>query len=586
MVITMASHNNYVREENKFTVNGESSNLVNNNYALKTFAESKDDWREYCEFWINYPDYFIDFIKPDGCKIDLYFYQRLYLRILMRYRRVFITATRGTAKTFTEILAMYLCCIFRPGIKKFICAPGKQQAAKLAQDNISDIWDYYPILKSEIKHYSFQKDYTKLIFKNGSRLDIVQAKDSERGGRRHGGAIEEIVDDKLDPDNLHSIILPLMANNRIAACKGVDPNEVHKQEWYCTTAGTKQSFAFQKMREVFDDMIQGKSAFAIGNSYELPCMHGQLDIDFINEQRESPTFNPLAFQREYESIWTGSSEESLVPLEKLNECRILKQAEFSACKDKSCEYVLCYDVARAEGNPNAQSALIILKIKEKEDGTYHIHLVNVFSFEGMHFKEQAKFLKQKVNEFRAKILIVDSNGLGSGCVDYLVDEIDENPRYSVVNDERYDKYKTPESIPILYAIKSQKKETKSSNIHNTFVSAIINKKVKMLVPESAIKTDLMKKLKNDTEKYTEESYPYVMTDILCDEIMNLEYKQSGNDTDVKPISRSINKDKFSALEYGIYWIYLEEMKNKIKKSENTVDINKLFQFRKPKIRKL
>lgn len=560
------SYENYKREEYKNTVNNfEQENVLTNKYAMRSFDDAKIDWRDYCEFWINYPDYFIDFIKPADCKIDLYFYQRVYLRILMRYRRVFLTATRGTAKSFTEILAMYLQCIFRPGSKRFICAPQKQQAAKIAQDNLDNIWEYYPLLKDELKHISFQKDYTKIVFKNGSRLDVVQAKDSERGGRRHGGSIEEIVDPRLNPDDLHSVVIPLMANNRIASCKGVDPDEVHKQEWYCTTAGTKQSFAYQKMREIWDDMISGKSAFAIGNGYELPCMHNQLDIEYVKEQKESPTFNALAFAREYGSEWTGSSDESLISIDKLNDCRVLESAEFEAVKDKSWEYILAYDVSRAEGSANAQSALAVLKIKEREDGTYIIHQVNMYSFEGTNFKNQAKFIKRMVNKFRARMVVIDNNGLGVGLTDFLIDEVDENPRYSVVNDERYNKYKTDDSVPIIFAIKSQMKGMKATVIHDVFVNYVNSKKIKMLASETSVKTKLMTKVKGNTEKYNDLSLPHIMTDILGDEIMNLEYKASGNGTDIKQISKAINKDKFSALEYGVYWIYLEEMKNKEKK---------------------
>lgn len=195
MVITLSSQINHQKDAVK------NSNTIKNtldfnttDYQKISFDEMIEEWRKYCELWLSYPDYFIDFIKPPECKIDLYPYQRLYLRILMRYRKVFITATRGTAKSFTEILAMYLKCIMRPGIKLFICAPGKEQAAKIAQDNITDIWDYYPILKGEIRYKSFAKDYTKLIFHNGSRLDVVQAKDSQRGGRRHGKQLPHYIE--------------------------------------------------------------------------------------------------------------------------------------------------------------------------------------------------------------------------------------------------------------------------------------------------------------------------------------------------------------------------------------------------------
>jgi len=401
----MANYINYVSEDSKW-----KGDLTKNipkgcgktDSTEMSFANMKNTWREYCSYFKSYPDKFIDFIKPEDCKIDLYFYQRIYLRILMRYKKVYITATRGTAKSFTEILAMYLKCIFFPGTHLFICAPGKEQAAKISQDNIDKIWEYYPILLGEIKYKSFTTDYTKLIFTNGSKLDVVQARGSERGGRRNGGSIEEIADEKLDGDLLNAVVIPLMANNRIAMCKGVDPDEPHKFQFMITTAGTKQSFAFKKLREVLEEMRQGKSAFSIGNSYELPCMHGQLDIDFVNEQRESPSFNPLAFSREYESIWTGSSEHSLVSLEDLNQCRTLTHPEDKYNeKNKDAEYVLSYDVARSEGNENAASALTVVKCLPKGDGTYIKSVVNLYCFEGTHFLEQALFLKKKVNDFKA-----------------------------------------------------------------------------------------------------------------------------------------------------------------------------------------
>ena len=88
-----------------------------------------------------------------------------------------------------------------------------------------------------------------------------------------------------------------------------------------------------------------------------------------------------------------------------------------------------------------------------------------------------------------------------------------------------------------------------------------------------------------SEKYSEISRPFIMTDILCDEIMNLEYRQTGNETKVKVISKSINKDKFSALEYGLFWIYLQEQKNRIKKETVNIDINQLLStFKKPSLR--
>lgn len=580
----MNKYINYRRPEKKYTATkflpDDRLDASKKKTSVKSFTELKTEWRKFCEYYMQYPDRFIDLISPPNSKIKLFFYQRVMMRILFRSQKVYFTFTRGSAKSFTQILCLYLKCIFLPSVHLFIAAPTKQQAANISQENIEKIWEYFPLLHNEVKKVYFNKDSTKIVFHNNSKLDVVQVAQSSRGGRRHGGAIEEIVDETMKKDVLNEVVLPMMANNRIAACGGISPYEKHKFQYYITTSGTRQSFAFEKLQEALREMAQGKDSFVIGAGYELPCMHEQLDIDYINSLKEAETVNPLSFAREYESIWTGSSENSLVSLEDLNKSRVLKKAEDKAV-DKNSLYILGYDVARAEGSINATSALVVLKCIPRGDGTYQKHVVNIYSFEGTHFLDQARFLKQKVNEFNASMLVVDANGLGVGLLDQLVLEIDENPPYQVVNDERYNKYKTENSIPMVFALKSQNKDTKASDIHNLFINLINNQKVKFLVSESQIRAELPSKQLKDSERAIEILRPFTHTDLLVEEIMNLEYKQSGNQTQIKQISRSINKDKFSALEYALFYVNILEKKNLTKKRE-VIDISQLFLAKKPK----
>ena len=72
----------------------------------------------------------MDLIKRTDSRFNLFFYQRLFLRLIMRHGRIAVIAPRAFSKSFISILGMYLMCIFRPGIKLFICAPGK--ARKIA----------------------------------------------------------------------------------------------------------------------------------------------------------------------------------------------------------------------------------------------------------------------------------------------------------------------------------------------------------------------------------------------------------------------------------------------------------------------
>lgn len=593
----MSSHKKYSIKDRSikdsdFTKNPQLSEARKVNENQKDgFGKVKDKWRELCSYFRYYPDKFLDFIQPDDAKIKLYFYQRVYLRIIFRFRKIFLTATRGTSKSFLLNLAFVLLCIMFPRIKLFVTATGKEQAAKITQECLDDIFEFYPLLKDEVKTFVRSKDYTKLIFYNGSRYDIVQMRDSTRGGRRNGGGIEEVCDKKFDGDMLNSVVIPLMANDRVAECGKVDPNEIHKREIYITTASSQQQFAYAKCMEIYQDMLLGKSAFCLGNSYELPCLYGQLDIDFIEEKRESPTYSIMDFMREYESIYTGSSSDSLVSDEKLNKARVVGIAEWGHCGDSNVDYVLSYDVARNEGDENALSALVVIKITPRGDGTYIKEVVNIFSMEGQHDTWQAKYLKQKVKEFKARILVIDANGLGSGVVDQLILDLDDgNPPYKVVNDEKgtWKKYESDEGIPMVFALKSQNKETKNSDMINNFMKWFNKIEVLLLkTPHEGLK-DLEKKRKkkfkeDDSEEQSVAEIPYILTNNLCEEIMNLKYLQKGNDTDIERTSRRIPKDKFSALLYGLFWISMQEKNSRVR-SKSKIDVSQLFYFKKPSLR--
>lgn len=542
----------------------------------KSFDSMQEDWGKYLSLFRSYPDLFIDFVLPKDSKFQLFLYQRMMLRVMFRYRKTFLTYTRGSSKSFTQVLAKYIECILYPNAKIMLTAPQKQMASSIAQANIESIWSFIPLLKDEVRVIKFEKDYTKLIFHNNSTLDVVANNESSRGQRRTGLSVEEVIHERFDEENFNTVILPIMANTRFSAHGGEDPYELHKKIAVVTTAGNKQSFAWGLLKEYFDDMANGKSAYVMGSSYELATGFGLLSLDYINDLKESPNFNPISFQREYGSIWSGSSENSLVDLETFRKSRVLTKAEEKAVNDRNVEYVLSYDVARSEGNANAQSALVVIKIAPRGDGTFTKHVVNIYTFEGSHFAEQSKFLKTKVNDFRAKILIVDGNGLGQGLIDQLILENDTNPPYEVINDDRYKKFKTANSIPMIYSLKSQSKETKASDIHTLFMQWLGNNQVKFLDSESQAKSRYKGK---DESKEAEFLRPYTMTDFLQEEIMNLEYKSSGVRVEVKQVSKSIQKDRFSALEYGLYWIYLEEQKNMQRQEENIGDIDKFFMGR-------
>lgn len=72
-------------------------------------------YEQYVELFMQYPDLYLELIKPAGSKFHLRFYQIIFIRACMRFGRVLTIAPRAAGKSFICILALYLICIFRPG---------------------------------------------------------------------------------------------------------------------------------------------------------------------------------------------------------------------------------------------------------------------------------------------------------------------------------------------------------------------------------------------------------------------------------------------------------------------------------------
>lgn len=278
------------------------------------------------------------------------------------------------------------------------------------------------------------------------------------------------------------------------------------------------------------------------------------------------------------SIWTGSSENSLVQLKDLEKCRVLTKAEMEAVKGDH-KYIISVDVARSERKRTATTAIAIFKIIPRGNGTYIKHLINIHTYKGnMHFEEQSIYIKELVEKFQASMVVIDGNGLGRGLLDYLVKE-DKYPSYSVVNDDgTYEKYKLPNSLPLIFNVMSNTKQTNASDIHNNFMTVIANHDLKMLVSENIIKEKT--KIK-DYEKLGEILLPHVETSLFVDEVMNLTYEAQGNKTKVKRVSKQMEKDRYSAVSYGLYYIYILERKNQRRKKE-TFDARGFMAIKKPK----
>lgn len=143
------------------------------------------------------------------------------------------------------------------------------------------------------------------------------------------------------------------------------------------------------------------------------------------------------------------------------------------------------------------------------------------------------------------------------------------PPFGVYNDEKaeYVKYKTNDTIlDALYIIKANAQI--NSEAHVNVKSQLASGRVKLLIdPKLAQQKLLAQKTGQNmtTEQRAKYLQPFVLTSILGEEMANLREETEGANINLKQVNKRIRKDKFSAFEYGLYYLKLEEEKKKKKK---------------------
>ena len=510
------------------------------------------------QFFSAYPDLYIDMITPSDTEMTLFFYQRIFLRSLMRYKQIAIIAPRAFSKTFISVLGIILQCIFIPKSKRFICAPKKEQGAKVAKEKFDEIFDKYPLLRKEVLSYTTSVENIKLTFRNGSIFDVVAALDSTRGGRRVGGLIDELRDH--DPDTITEVVLPLMNVKRRMANGTVNKHEPQPQQIWMSSAASKSSYCYEKIIELLEsEIINPEHTFVWGVDYRVPMLHGLLDERYINEIKMSQTVKDDSFAREYLGQFTGSVQDAWFDYDRLTKYRRLINPELTQ-KIKAGEdvfYFLSVDVGRFR----CQTVVTVFKVYRHQD-RFDYRLVNLVVIGAghttHHFDEQAIEIKKMILAYDPKEILIDTNGVGAGLMDFMVKPsfADDNiyPAYCAFNDDNYSKKLYPDAIPIVYSMKSN--STLDGKIHANCYTMVNSGRVIFLAREQEIKNKLLatkvgQKMK--LEKRMKRIYPHEMTTRLFEEMSNLKIKQTGAlDVKLEQINTHMGKDKFSSLEYGLW----------------------------------
>ena len=560
--------------------------------SQERIEEIKPQLRQYISFWREYPDLFVDFMQTGGdpekekdLTFRLFFYQRVFLRAAMRFKYVYAVYPRAYSKSFLSVLILMIRAILYPRAKLFSTAGGKEQAAQILQEKVDDICQKIPAFQREIDwtrgETKVGKDSCIYKFKNGSTIENLAATERSRGRRFHGGLIEECVG--VDQKILQEVIIPTMNVSRRCMDGNVREEEVLNQsQIFITTAGYKSTYSYEKLIQLLVRMTTRGDALVMGGTWRIPVVMGLQPKNFVNDLRNDSTFNEASFGREYESKWTGTVEDAFFDGERFDRCRKLQQPEHEASgrSSKNAYYILAVDVGRR----GCQTVICVFKVTPSPEGPSIKSLVNIYDLNEDHFEDQAINIKKLYYKYNARRIVIDGNGLGIGLVDYLVkpqhlDNGDVLPDFGVYNDDDnfYKKFRTKEcEYDALYVLKAN--APINTEAHSITQTQLNSGKVKFLIDERTAQEKLLgTKIGQGMtpEQRAEYLKPFTLTSILKEEMLNLREENEGVNIILKRANSRIQKDKFSAFEYGLYYIKQEEDIKRKKKKFRSAD----FMFR-------
>ena len=524
-----------------------------------------------------FPDRFIELFKSEESNMQLHYDQRIFMRCDVRFQSMYGVFSRGYAKTYTEVLDDFIVAILNPNITLSVTAQTRENAAALLQDKTNEILTHYPLLENEIEYKRFSKNDAIIKFRNGATITNLANAQTSKGRRRHRIKIEEsaLLNNALFEDALAPIVeVPRTTSGSLAL---VDPEEMNFQIHFFTTSGYRGSDEFARSVRMVNGMRNLTGDIVLGSSWRLPCYYGRgsSKTQILKKKRNS---NPIFFAQNYEQKWVGCADNALVDVNKLMATRTLEEPILEAQRETD-EYYIGVDVARSENTNNNQSAIVVIKALRSPANKRicELQVVNVLGVTNkMNFKNQACMIKKLKNQYRAKMVIVDGNGLGSGLVDQLLlDSYDPITGeylgcFDTINTDN--KPENPNAEKCLFDMKAQGYQTK---VVSYFINAVDSGMLKMLIRKQ--EQDFTDK---EREFFDRNVLPFVNTELLFMEIANLKLKvMAGNNLTVEKVVKKIDKDKFSALSYCIFYI-LEFMNQE--KVAHQIPTTKL-QFRKPKL---
>lgn len=536
------------------------------------YEEIGEGWVIFVAFLRLFPDFLADITRDDeNADYELAFIQRIFMRAESRYQYVDIDACRGATKSFCKQLVEKCDGITYPGQSSAIVGPSFKQSAKIASQIHKQIGNNFPILNNHYRTEADSMDRFIISTDYGTRISI----EAFRGNTIHKATAEEVAQEEnpaFDEDVYKQIVVPaIRAEYKVQGKKS--PSYVYFKQHSITSAGRRQSYAFEQRLIHRWMMAKGENAYILDVPYDVLLLEQMRPVAWAENIRHELT--GAEWMREMESVYSGSDKSPLIRDEVLSESRsLLMMEEHHCCKDRDNKlapedviYIVGYDVSYRDAKGNAKCASVVLKCTKQKDflrkDKYLKQLVWVEDWTPAETPTpiaQAQRLRRIWDRYTYEgsesYISIDSWQYGDGVLSALMAEPvgGVRPLCTYRHMEKTE-LELEGAIPVIYPIRAAGVGTRdpdSDMILNAEMQ-FEHSNVQLLTGNLNEGVEAYKKyhrIKDDSMNW-KIAAPYKKTNELIQQIQNLREEPSGQGIREKRISHHIQRDSWSALKYAL-----------------------------------
>lgn len=521
-------------------------------------AFATKEWALLISFFRWYPDILEDLCQSERPEYTNSLMNRVTKRYMARYTETFTYASRGYGKTTCIVSDKCNKGILWPGEITGYYAPVEAQAAPLASKAFDSYTRNVPLLAAHWNTNSNSRDHFKISTHNGSKFIM----DIDRGIDTSGVVAEEAAQEDKNPFNFSEFNQIVLGTNRLQYMVNGEPDPTHvdNQIHYITSASRKENPAYIECEKIREKMLNGESAYALFIPWTVPVLCRMKPMSYYKMLRGKMTADE--FMRECETKCTGNVSNPVLADQYVQDARTLKVMEDMHCGDPEARYVIGNDISYRTNDGNAKCSEAVVRIFPQKDGTLRKELVYIRDMEPLDAVSQAKRLKARWAQFMVEggettILSIDSWQFGDSVVQLMHTDLGDGlpPMCTIDNDPRYEELVMPNAVPCMYALYATPgRGGKDSNIEMMEYTAreFENGNVRLLTADihaglAAYK--LAHNLKDDRQD-AKIQIPYLKTQELSKQIANLQRKKTSAGWTQTEITKRMNKDLWSALEYA------------------------------------